>query len=223
MKIAALKISAIAAILVAVVFFYLHHQKKASVATWQNAEAGHVAVIGPVAGPSESTLNSKESSAEPDLSSLSENGSSSRGGASSLGESTMPRPMSQANRKRVDALAEWGASMESRLKDFHDLAISEKPDPRWSPQAESSLRSSLTQHTLKSAGGLEIDDVRCTATLCVLSATGGQHTEDPKANWQNVMQDMMGDAWFRERFADTSTSMINDGKGMVYLTYLIRK
>jgi len=131
--------------------------------------------------------------------------------------------MSEAGHQRVRTVSRQLATQDPSLSDLLDLAAHERPDPNWSPRIEHALNASLHRHTAAGAGGLELDDIHCTATLCQLSAIGSQATDDPDADWQRIMGEVMGEPWFAEQFDDASTSVTHDGTGVVYLTHLVRK
>jgi len=134
-----------------------------------------------------------------------------------------PSPMSEASRQRVATASKQLAEQDPALGDLVDLAAHEQPDPSWSPRIETALGASLYQHTAQAAGGLELGGIRCTATVCQLSAIGGQATDDPNADWQRIVGEVMSEPWFAQQFDDVSTSVTHDGTGVVYLTHLVRK
>lgn len=133
-----------------------------------------------------------------------------------------PGPMSADNEKRVVKFADEMAAKDQRYADLKAMALSDGRDEEWSPRTESALMTSLASNG-KGFGGLELGNVRCSRTVCALSATGGTSTESGNADWQRLTGSLMSEPWFGREFNDTATSMINDGSGMVYITYFIRK
>jgi hypothetical protein len=57
----------------------------------------------------------------------------------------------------------------------------------------------------------------------MLVATGGMGTDIANADWQRLMAMIMGEPWFGANFSDTQSSMQGDAKGVMYITFFIRK
>jgi len=53
--------------------------------------------------------------------------------------------------------------------------------------------------------------------------TGGVDTSAPDANWQDLMGAVMNDPMLRGQFVDTRTAVQGDQKGLMYVTWLVRK
>lgn len=134
----------------------------------------------------------------------------------------MPRPLSARNAQRVAAFAEHLAGLDAHQQDLLMLARQEKPDPRWSPQMEAALETTLLGASA-SIAAMEVGQVHCSRSVCMLSATGGGYGQTPGTDWQGAMSRAMNEPWFRANFDDTSSTMHDDGQGLVHVTYFIRK
>lgn len=146
-----------------------------------------------------------------------------RAGRSSASNPSSPTPMSSDSGHRVSKFAEGLAATSERQKEFLIIATKEEQDPSWSPRMQDALASSLRDH-YGNKGGLEVSDVRCTRSICTMSAVVASSASINQAtDWQAVMGSVMNEPWFAEHFFDASTTMGMDDKGMVYLTYFVRK
>ena len=131
--------------------------------------------------------------------------------------------MSGESTRRVSAFAERLAATSERQREFLTLAAEEEADPQWSQQMQDALAGSLRDH-YGDKGGLEISEVRCTRSICAMSAVvsnpilSGQATD-----WQSLIGSVMGEPWFPQQFFDASTTMGTDDDGMIYITYVVRK
>lgn len=136
--------------------------------------------------------------------------------------SGVPTPLSVENVERVSKFAAGLAAQNERQRDFLSLATSEEADPQWSPQMEEYLAGSLREH-YGGMAGLEVSNVRCTRSICAMSAVANSSAITGASDWQSLMGSVMNETWFREQFFDASTSMGTDGRGLIYITYFVRK
>lgn len=135
---------------------------------------------------------------------------------------TGPRHLTPENEQRLENFAESAAAWDPRFKDLYTLAQSEKKDPEWSDDVEQQLQASIRQHGAQLVG-IQTRVPHCTQTVCMLVATGGMGTDVANADWQTLMSALMNEPWFALNFSDTSTSVQGDAKGVMYITYFIRK
>jgi hypothetical protein len=134
-----------------------------------------------------------------------------------------PMPMSDDDIRRVSAFAERLAATSERQREFLTLAAKEEADPHWSQQMQEALAGSLGNH-YGDKGGLEVSEVRCTRSICSLSAVVSNSSSLGQAtDWQSLIGSVMGEPWFPQQFFDASTTMGADDDGMIYITYLVRK
>lgn len=134
-----------------------------------------------------------------------------------------PTPMTAENARRVSRFAEGLAMNSERQKEFLTLATNEEKDPQWSPQMQSALTNALSHHCGQRSG-LEVSDVHCTRSICTISAVVKDSTSTGQASdWQAWMGPVMNEPWFGDQFFDASTAMGTDDKGLIYVTYFLRK
>lgn len=146
-----------------------------------------------------------------------------RGGFPASSPRNSPTAMSGESIRRVSAFAERLAATSERQREFLTLAAEEEPDPQWSQQMQDALAGSLRDH-YGDKGGLEVSEVRCTRSVCVMSAVVSDSSSLGQAtDWQSLIGSVMGEPWFPQQFFDASTTMGMDDDGMVYITYLVRK
>lgn len=156
-------------------------------------------------------------------------GESSDGGNAHLappGEAAVaalgPAPLSAENIGRVAKFAEGLAAGNERQKEFLHLATHEELDPEWSPQMQDALGRALRERQ-GGRTGLEIGEPRCTRSICTISAVPYRNVLDDTNDWQALMVEVMNEPWFQEHFFDASTTMGSDDRGLIYLTYFVRK
>ncbi|MHC9083895.1 hypothetical protein ACYX7E_02530 [Luteimonas sp. RIT-PG2_3] len=134
-----------------------------------------------------------------------------------------PTPMSAENARRVSRFSEGLAMNSERQKEFLTLATNEEKDPQWSPQMQSALTNALNNH-YGQRSGLEVSDVHCTRSICTISAVVKDSTSVGQASdWQAWIGPVMNEPWFGDQFFDASTTMGTDDKGLIYVTYFLRK
>lgn len=136
---------------------------------------------------------------------------------------TGPSPMSQAGQVRVDAMLERLRQSDRNTEEYELLAGSEPRDADWSGRMEATLRHAILRHGGASTG-LEVSAPRCTQTLCRLTAAShAAATDRPDSDWQRLVYAIAGERWWRQEFFDVSTSVTSDDRGMLYVTYFLRK
>ena len=131
-----------------------------------------------------------------------------------------PKPLSAEGEQRLRTVAERMVRLDQRTGELYQLAENEPPGP------DSAYLEELIASTIRRYGGgytgLELSRPRCTQTVCMLMATGGTATQDPRSDWQRLSGVVMSQPWFRQYFDDSSTLVTNDDQGVLYLTYFIR-
>lgn len=149
--------------------------------------------------------------------------SASGGGrAAADGAAGAPVAMSADGIQRVSRFADGLAARNERQKEFLSLARNEAQDPEWSPQMQDALADSVRDN-FGQRSGLAVSDVRCTRTICTLSAVVGGSASSQASDWQALMRSVMNEPWFGDQFFDASTTMGTDDEGLIYLTYFVRK
>ena len=146
-------------------------------------------------------------------------------GGHTLAESIVhaPTPMTADGIRRVSKFADGLATKNERQKEFLALSRNEEKDPQWSPQMQDALASSL-RNNFGRRGGLEVSDIQCTRTICTMSAVvANSAAPSQSSDWQALMRSVMNEPWFGDHFFDASTTMGTDDKGLIYLTYFVRK
>lgn len=134
-----------------------------------------------------------------------------------------PEPLSQEDQARMDAMLGRLRRANSTIGEYEVLVESEPPDPEWSGRMEAMLRQALVRHG-GAFTGLGISAPHCTRSLCRLTAVArAATTERPDADWQRLVYRIAGDPWWQQEFFDVSTTVTNDGQGVLYVTYYLRK
>jgi hypothetical protein len=135
-----------------------------------------------------------------------------------------PRPMTPEGEARIEALlAGLRRTDDATTQDYELLARSEPSDPDSSPRLESLIQQVIDRHA-RDLGHLEITRPRCGKTLCMLAAASHvPQTQHPQADFSRLTGHMFAEPWFREAFFDQQTTVHSDRRGVVYVSYFIRK
>lgn len=135
-----------------------------------------------------------------------------------------PSKMSEENGRRVAAMQKDLMLNNALYDDLLKLAKSEPADPNWSPQMESNFYDAFREHA-GGYGGLELSDVRCTASICYMSATvaSGTPSTATSADWQRLEGRVFSEPWFSESFMDINSIMGGDANGTIYISIYLRK
>jgi hypothetical protein len=132
--------------------------------------------------------------------------------------------MTPEGEARIEALlASLRRTQDATSRDYELLARSEPADPDSSPRLESLIQQVIDRHA-RDLGQLEITRPRCSKSLCMLSAVSHvPQTQHPQADFSRLTGHMFAEAWFREAFFDQQTTVHSDSRGVVYVSYFIRK
>ncbi|MDR6992925.1 hypothetical protein [Luteimonas sp. 3794] len=136
---------------------------------------------------------------------------------------TGPRPMSDANLRRVDDVIAEMRLRDSDMNDLYTLLDNEGRDADWSEAAEAQLAAFLRTH----AGayvGLEVKPPRCSVSVCEIAAVAqpGLDTQAAHADWQRLLGVMFAQTWFPATFTDPRMGMTTRDGSAVYVTQLVR-
>lgn len=135
-----------------------------------------------------------------------------------------PRPMTPEGEARIEALlAGLRRTEDATTRGYKLLARSEPSDPDSSPRLESLIQQVIDRHA-RELGQLEISRPRCSRSLCMLAAASHvAQTQHPQADFSRLTGHMFAEPWFSEAFFDQQTTVHSDRRGVVYVSYFIRK
>jgi hypothetical protein len=132
------------------------------------------------------------------------------------------QPLTADQEQRLEAFVDVNAKDSERVRDFEMLSDNEAQDPDWSEMTERRIEDALRRHGARYTA-LHAGPVHCTQSICRMLATGGFNSEAPDADWQRLVGYVMDDPPLRNAFMDMSTVVSADAKGIMYVTYLVRR
>lgn len=139
-------------------------------------------------------------------------------------ELAWPVAMSEQSRKRVAAMNDRLSAASPKFSDLYELFEAEEVDPQWSKAMEQNFDIALRSYT-RGYHGLEIDEVRCSRSICYVSAavkSGALDTAD-NTDWQRLISNIYSEPWFLDNFMDARTTLGGDDKGAIYISTFERK
>lgn len=132
------------------------------------------------------------------------------------------KPLTMEDERRLQAFVDSGARYNADQRDYELLASKEAPDTEWSDATERQLEDVIRRHAARFTA-LHASAPHCTRTLCRMLATGGFNSDAPDADWQRLMSDVQRDPALRSAFVDQHTAVGGDEKGVMFVTYLVRR
>jgi hypothetical protein len=131
------------------------------------------------------------------------------------------QPLTQADEQRLEAFVDNVAQDSNAVRDLEELADHEPADTSAEALARV-IAEAIHRHGVR-LNALRAAPPYCTQTICRMIATGGFDTSAPNADWQDLMGAVMNDPMLEGQFVDTRTTVQGDQKGLMYVTYFVRK
>ncbi|WP_213434510.1 MULTISPECIES: hypothetical protein [Lysobacteraceae] len=132
------------------------------------------------------------------------------------------KPLTSEDERRLQAFVDSGAQHNADQRDYELLVVKEAPDAEWSEATERRLEDALRRHGARFTA-LHASAPHCTRTLCRMLATGGFNSDAPDADWQRLVYEVQRDPSVRDAFVDQHTAVGGDDKGVMFVTYLVRR
>jgi len=132
------------------------------------------------------------------------------------------KPLTIEQERRLQDFVDSSARDNADQRDYELLVDKEAPDAGWSDAAERRLEDAIRRHSARLTA-LHASAPYCTRTLCRMLATGGFNSDAPDADWQHLIVDVLRDPELRGAFMDQHTVAGGDQKGVMYVTYLMRR
>lgn len=117
---------------------------------------------------------------------------------------------------------EISSPLGDQIRRFNESVATEVQDLPWATAAEGRMSASVFPRATELTQ-LRMQAAVCKKSVCMLRAIGQGGTDNPHSNWQESVDRMISQEWWKEQFEDSMTTTVAHNGEVVYLTYFVRK